>query len=530
MRHEDYTYGVNGFAGHLAEPDQGSEYGVIVVMGGEQSLLPGIKSAERFADYGITGLAVSLFGADGLPEGPDRIPVDMFEPAVNVLRQKGITHLSIMGQSMGSVFAILAAKYIGGFENVILISPTHVPFEGVGKDRKTMSGHSMAVWKGKEIPFVRADFSKGHMTSYRSHPAVNYQVTNMWAAYYDAYRNDEKDADMHIEELNADILMIAGEMDESWPSSYSVRYMEKRLQETGYAYDVKTVYFPHGSHLCALMLNQEREKKLYRMMPVIGLMYRSFGKYRKDNLGYIAEAEREITSRITGKEINMTRHDEIRASYKQLGGSGSLYDGIITRSTVIGKILDSVVWGLDEEKAAQWINDALSPVPDTFDGRLLEVPVGTGVLTMPLYQKLKDAEITCLDYSADMMKNAENRAEAMNIKNVSFVQGDVGKLPFEDETFDIVLSLNGFHAFPDKEAAYREVYRVLKKGGMFCGCFYIEKEYPRTDFFVNTLYVPKGFFTPPFESKASLKRRLENMYSSVEVHSVNAEGIFCCIK
>ena len=90
MRHEDYTYGVNGFVGHLAEPDQGSEYGVIVVMGGEQSLLPGIKSAERFADYGITGLAVSLFGADGLPEGPDRIPVDMFEPAVDVLRQKGL--------------------------------------------------------------------------------------------------------------------------------------------------------------------------------------------------------------------------------------------------------------------------------------------------------------------------------------------------------------------------------------------------------------------------------------------------------
>ena len=103
-------------------------------------------------------------------------------------------------------------------------------------------------------------------------------------------------------------------------------------------------------------------------------------------------------------------------------------------------------------------------------------------------------------------------------------------MPFYDETFDIVLSLNGFHAFPDKEAAYREVYRVLKKGGMFCGCFYIEKEYPRTDFFVNTLYVPKGFFIPPFESKASLKRRLENMYSSVEAHSVNAEGIFCCIK
>ncbi|MBQ1534751.1 MAG: methyltransferase domain-containing protein, partial [Erysipelotrichaceae bacterium] len=109
-------------------------------------------------------------------------------------------------------------------------------------------------------------------------------------------------------------------------------------------------------------------------------------------------------------------------------------------------------------------------------------------------------------------------------------QGDVGKLPFEDESFDIVLSLNGFHAFPDKEAAYRETFRVLKKGGVFCGCFYIAGEFNRTDWFVRKLYVPKGFFTPPFETRSTLRQRLEKMYEKADVHSVNAEGIFCCIK
>ena len=43
---------------------------------------------------------------------------------------------------------------------------------------------------------------------------------------------------------------------------------------------------------------------------------------------------------------------------------------------------------------------------------------------------------------------------------MTFRQGDVGALPYADDTFDIVLSLNGFHAFPDKEAAYR---RSLQK-------------------------------------------------------------------
>ena len=226
----------------------------------------------------------------------------------------------------------------------------------------------------------------------------------------------------------------------------------------------------------------------------------------------------------------MSRHDEIRASYKTLGNIGTMYDGIITRSTLLGKLMDSLIWGLDAKLAARWIDDALSPVPPDFSRKLLEVPVGTGVLTMPLYKSLPAASITCLDYSADMMKNAERRAEVMGIKNVSFVQGDVGALPFDDESFDLVLSLNGFHAFPDKDAAFLETCRVLKKGGIFCGCFYIKGEFNRTDWFVKHMYVPKGFFTPPFETAESLRSRLESLYTKAEVQAVNAEGIFSCVK
>ena len=226
----------------------------------------------------------------------------------------------------------------------------------------------------------------------------------------------------------------------------------------------------------------------------------------------------------------MSRHDEIRRSYKALGDMGNIYDGIITRSTLLGKIMDGLIWGLDGELSAQWIEDALAPVPAGFSGRLLEVPVGTGVLTMPLYASLPESEITCLDNEAGMMANAKKRAVAMGLSNVAFVQGDVGALPFADESFDLVLSLNGFHAFPDKDAAFRETRRVLKPGGVFCGCFYIAGEYVRTDWFVRHMYVPKGFFTPPFETEESLTERLRELYAEVEVHSVRAEGIFRCVK
>ena len=226
----------------------------------------------------------------------------------------------------------------------------------------------------------------------------------------------------------------------------------------------------------------------------------------------------------------MTRKEQIKSAYKLTGGHASFYDGMMTYSTLAGKAICRIVWNMDGDKNLRYLEKALSGIPEDFSGKLLEVPVGTGVLTMPVYKELPEAEITCLDYSADMMGAAKKRAEAAGIKNVSFRQGDVGSLPFEDESFDIVLSLNGFHAFPDKEAAWRETYRVLKKGGTFCGCFYIQGGCKRTDRFIKKLYVPKGFFTPPFETKNSLKRRLASMYEEVSVSSVEGMGCFRCRK
>ena len=149
---------------------------------------------------------------------------------------------------------------------------------------------------------------------------------------------------------------------------------------------------------------------------------------------------------------------------------------------------------------------------------------------MPVYKTLPDADITCLDYSPDMMGQAREKAEKLGLKNVTFSQGDVGALPYEDGTFDVVLSLNGFHAFPDKEAAYRETLRVLKPGGTFCGCFYVAGECGRTDRFVSRLYERMKFFTPPYETVASLRARLESMYADVTVGSLKGIAWFVCRK
>ena len=226
----------------------------------------------------------------------------------------------------------------------------------------------------------------------------------------------------------------------------------------------------------------------------------------------------------------MARKDQIGTAYQQLGRGASIYDGMMTCTTLLGTAVSRAVWGIGPELNAAYLNCVFDSIPEDFSGSLLEVPVGTGVLTMPLYATLPDAQVTCLDYSADMMARAQGRAAGMGLVNIDFRQGDVGALPFADESFDVVLSMNGFHAFPDKEAAYAETYRVLKPGGTFCGCFFVEGEFARTDWFINKFYVRKGFFTPPFETRESLTRRLTSTYSSARVTCFNSIACFSCVK
>lgn len=297
MNRIDYNMKEHGFVGHLSLPQEETKYGVIVIMGGEQSLFPASVIADKFADHGIMALAVSLFGADGLAAGAVQIPIDMFIPAIQVLRDRGCKSISAYGMSMGSIFAALIPKYIGGIDNVILCSPTHVPFEGT-KDKKSNSEKSVATWKGKDIPFVKVDFSARKMTRYYYDEQAGRKVLGMWISYRDAYkdREQEEKADLKLYETGTRILLIAGTGDEAWPSDYSAKYIKKQLDEAHYDRDYKICLYPNASHLIGVMPDREREKKLYRLMPFIGIMYQSFGKHKKECLEALEKSEREIVN------------------------------------------------------------------------------------------------------------------------------------------------------------------------------------------------------------------------------------------
>ncbi len=205
------------------------------------------------------------------------------------------------------------------------------------------------------------------------------------------------------------------------------------------------------------------------------------------------------------------------------------YDDVLTARKWWSRIYMNCIWKVDDNLVAK---EVLEMLPDNFQGEILDVPTGTAVFTAEKFRNMRNAKIVGVDFSQDMLNIANERILREKIENLTLHHGDVCNLKFENERFDVVLSMNGFHAFPsDKQKAFSETYRVLKPGGIFLGCFYIKGERGIADWIVRNFLDRKGFFTPPHFTKKEVIELLKSLYSkNVEVKNYRSILIFKCVK
>lgn len=127
-----------------------------------------------------------------------------------------------------------------------------------------------------------------------------------------------------------------------------------------------------------------------------------------------------------------------------------VYDALIGATMPEGKIRRSIV--------------ELSGVRDCC--RVLDVGCGTGTLALLIKSLRPGARVTALDADEEILQLARRKAAGQEI---DFRHGYADKLPFEDGTFDIVVSSLVFHHLKPatKKAAFREIRRVLRPAGVF---------------------------------------------------------------
>ncbi|KRA29928.1 MULTISPECIES: class I SAM-dependent methyltransferase [unclassified Nocardioides] len=101
--------------------------------------------------------------------------------------------------------------------------------------------------------------------------------------------------------------------------------------------------------------------------------------------------------------------------------------------------------------------------------RILDVPCGGGVALRGL-KPGQGVEYVAGDIAQAMLDRTMRAAEARGVADQVVPEiADVGNLPFDTASFDLVVTFTGLHCFPDPARAVVEMARVLKPGGVLTG-------------------------------------------------------------
>jgi SAM-dependent methyltransferase len=146
-----------------------------------------------------------------------------------------------------------------------------------------------------------------------------------------------------------------------------------------------------------------------------------------------------------------------RASLEQIRANVRAFD--LPSAGTYDTLVASLLGGLYERVA----DEAAEAYPT---GTILEVGSGPGRLAVRLAQKAPGLKLTGVDISPEMSERAARRAASAGLgERVRFEVGDVGALPFAEESFDGAISTLSLHHWPDPARGLAEVHRVLRPGG-----------------------------------------------------------------
>jgi arsenite methyltransferase len=98
--------------------------------------------------------------------------------------------------------------------------------------------------------------------------------------------------------------------------------------------------------------------------------------------------------------------------------------------------------------------------------RVLDLGCGAGTDSLVAAQMVAPkGRVTGIDMTPEMLGKARSAATEMSQDNAEFIEAEAERLPFADESFDVVISNGVIDLTPDKNAVFSELLRVLEPGG-----------------------------------------------------------------
>jgi ubiquinone/menaquinone biosynthesis C-methylase UbiE len=98
---------------------------------------------------------------------------------------------------------------------------------------------------------------------------------------------------------------------------------------------------------------------------------------------------------------------------------------------------------------------------------ILDIGCGGGMTIKEMARLATGGFVAGVDYSEVMVRQALKRnAAAVKAERVAVKRGEISSLPFENAIFDLACAIESFNYWPEPVAGLKEVYRVLKDGGL----------------------------------------------------------------
>jgi SAM-dependent methyltransferase len=139
------------------------------------------------------------------------------------------------------------------------------------------------------------------------------------------------------------------------------------------------------------------------------------------------------------------------------------FEGLSPLDALIYDRVFAPALGLLYRHAADDVTAALASRAWGDGATILDLGCGPGGLAVELVARLPEARIIGLDLSPSMIERAKrHESEGGRLR---FIVGDVADLPFEAETFDVVVSTLSLHHWAEPAASLAEIRRVLRPGG-----------------------------------------------------------------
>jgi SAM-dependent methyltransferase/predicted NAD/FAD-dependent oxidoreductase len=155
---------------------------------------------------------------------------------------------------------------------------------------------------------------------------------------------------------------------------------------------------------------------------------------------------------------------------------------------------------------------------------ILDVPCGGGVAFRGL-RPHQDGRYVAVDLSPEQLHRARRRAARHGLSQIEFVEGDMTRLPFDDASFDLCLSLNGLNCMHEPDAAVAELARCLRPGARLVGSAVIQSAGRRFDWLIAYLQRHGSF--GPVGNADDVQRWLREMgFPDVEMERSGAVVYF----